>query len=243
MVAGVLAACASSSPSSGGGGVASGPVSAGQYRVQKGDTLYRIARRHGRSVDDLVRWNRLSNRHRIEVGQVLRVSPTGSAAGASTSAGRSAPSGTTAGRTPSSSPSSRGTASGSSRQTTAPLANLRLAWPAAGPVTKRFGAGNARGITITNTDGTPVSAAAAGTVAYAGSGLLGFGNLIILQHSGNYMTVYAHNRRLLVKEGQRVTQGQRIAEMGSSGASQVGLYFELRQDGKAIDPARALPAR
>ncbi|PWF23315.1 peptidoglycan DD-metalloendopeptidase family protein [Corticimicrobacter populi] len=239
MVAGVLAACASSSPSSG-GGAASGPVSAGQYRVQKGDTLYRIARRHGRSVDDLVRWNRLSNRHRIEVGQVLRVSPSGSASAA---AGRSPSSGSSAGRAPASTQGSRGAASGGSRQTTAPLANLRLAWPAAGPVTKRFGAGNARGLTITNTEGTPISAAAAGTVAYAGSGLLGFGNLIILQHSGNYMTVYAHNRRLLVKEGQRVTQGQKIAEMGSSGASQVGLYFELRQDGKAIDPARALPAR
>ena len=84
---------------------------------------------------------------------------------------------------------------------------------------------------------------AAGTVAYSGSGLRGYGHLVIVKHNASFLSIYAHNSKLLVKEGQRVTQGQKIAEMGNSDSKQVGLYFELRYDGQAVDPAGSLPSR
>jgi len=102
-----------------------------------------------------------------------------------------------------------------------------------------YNGSSSRGITIANVAGTPVVAAAAGTVMYANDGLRAYGNLIIIQHDANYLTIYAHNRKLLVKEGQKVAQGQRIAEMGATGSHQVALYFELRHNGQAVDPSGA----
>src|SRR5690606_15556142 len=104
-------------------------------------------------------------------------------------------------------------------------------------------AGGRPGIAIAASAGTPVRAAAAGRVAYVGSGLRGYGNMVILDHGGTFMTVYAHNRRLTVQEGARVSQGQQIAEMGNTDASQVALYFEVRHKGEPIDPLRILPPR
>jgi murein DD-endopeptidase MepM/ murein hydrolase activator NlpD len=100
---------------------------------------------------------------------------------------------------------------------------------------------DSKGVDIANAPGTPVVAAANGTVVYAGNGLRGYGNLLIIKHNANFLTAYAHNRALLVKEGQNVTQGQTIAEMGDSDSNRVALHFELRYDGKSIDPARYLP--
>lgn len=117
------------------------------------------------------------------------------------------------------------------------------AWPAAGPVVEGFDDAKSKGLAITGKPGDPVLAAADGRVVYAGSGLRGYGNLVIVKHNSTYLTAYAHNRSLLVKEDQVIRRGQKIAEMGSSDAERVQLHFEIRRQGKPIDPARLLPPR
>ncbi|MBR8061226.1 peptidoglycan DD-metalloendopeptidase family protein [Burkholderia dolosa] len=209
------------------------PVGPGFYRVERGDTLYKIARENRQSVQNLARWNQLTNPDAIEVGQVLRVAPP---PGTSTaSAPPTAGTGTT-GR-------SRPAPSAPVESAVKPAASIALIWPAAGNVVRTFDGSKSKGIDIANAAGTPVVAAAPGVVVYAGNGLRGYGNLIILKHNADYLTAYAHNRALLVKEGQSVTQGQTIAEMGSSDSDRVALHFELRYGGRSIDPARYLPAR
>jgi murein DD-endopeptidase MepM/ murein hydrolase activator NlpD len=217
----VLAACGSA------------PVGPGFYRVERGDTLTKIARSNRQPVSNLVRWNSISNPNAIEVGQVLRVAPPGGAASAS------APVRTTGGGNGGSS------APPPAAAIAPPRANvsISLIWPAAGTVVRAFDGGNSKGIDIANTAGTPVVAAAAGTVVYAGNGLRGYGNLVIIKHDADFLTAYAHNRVLLVKEGQAVTQGQKISEMGDTDNDRVALHFELRYGGRSIDPARYLPAR
>lgn len=227
----LLAACASK------------PAGPGYYRVVAGDTLSRIADRHGRSVSDLVRWNKLSNANQIDVGQLLRVAPPGS----NPSAGGWAPSSTSSSGPGTSPPATTSPASRVKPPPTVadktPAQRISLIWPASGKVTRNFNGSTSKGISISNAAGTPVNAAAAGTVAYSGSGLRGYGNLIILQHSDGFLTIYAHNRKLLVDEGQRVSQGQKIAEMGNSDASSVQLYFEVRYQGTPTNPTRLLPPR
>ena len=223
----LLAACASK------------PAGPGYYRVVAGDTLSKIADRHGRNVSDLVRWNKLSNANQIDVGQVLRVAPPGSRS----TTGRTGSSGPSAPPPPAeASPDSRVKAPPSVADK-APPQRIALVWPASGKVSRNFNGSTSKGISITNAAGTPVMAAAAGTVAYSGSGLRGYGNLIILQHSDGFLTIYAHNQKLLVDEGQRIRQGQKIAEMGSSDASSVQLYFEVRYQGTPTNPTRLLPPR
>lgn len=116
-------------------------------------------------------------------------------------------------------------------------------WPANGPLLGGFDEGRRKGLSIGGKAGDPVMAAAAGQVVYAGSGLRGYGNLVIIKHTGDFLTAYAHNQKLLVKEDQWVRRGQTIAEMGSSDSDRVQLHFELRKQGKPIDPATELPAR
>ena len=116
-------------------------------------------------------------------------------------------------------------------------------WPAAGPVTTVFDETKSKGLAIAGKAGDPVVAAADGRVVYAGSGLRGYGTLVIVKHNSTYLTAYAHNQALLVKEDQAVRRGQKIAEMGSSDAERVQLHFEIRRQGKPVDPARLLPAR
>ncbi|WP_088280358.1 peptidoglycan DD-metalloendopeptidase family protein [Ideonella sp. A 288] len=116
-------------------------------------------------------------------------------------------------------------------------------WPASGPVGGSFEEGRSKGLAILGKAGDPVLAAADGRVVYAGSGLRGYGNLVIVKHNSTYLTAYAHNQALLVKEDQPVRRGQKIAEMGSTDAERVQLHFEIRRQGKPIDPARLLPAR
>jgi lipoprotein NlpD len=121
--------------------------------------------------------------------------------------------------------------------------DLNWLWPAAGPVASGFEEGRSKGLAITGKAGDPVLAAADGRVVYAGSGLRGYGNLVIVKHNNTYLTAYAHNQTLLVKEDQVVRRGQRIAEMGASDADRVQLHFEIRRQGKPIDPAKLLPPR
>jgi lipoprotein NlpD len=124
-----------------------------------------------------------------------------------------------------------------------PDEDLNWAWPADGPLLSGFDEVNSKGLAISGKAGDPVLAAADGRVVYAGSGLRGYGNLVIVKHNSTYLTAYAHNRALLVKEDQVVRRGQKIAEMGSSDADRVKLHFEIRRQGKPIDPARLLPSR
>ena len=116
-------------------------------------------------------------------------------------------------------------------------------WPASGPVIGNFEEGKRKGLVIGGKAGDPIFAAADGRVVYAGSGLRGYGNLIIIKHNADYLTAYAHNQTLLVKEDQTVRKGQKIAEMGSTDADRVQLHFEIRKQGKPVDPARQLPSR
>ncbi|WP_204117338.1 peptidoglycan DD-metalloendopeptidase family protein [Paraburkholderia sp. C35] len=217
----------------------SAPVGPGFYRVERGDTLNKIARSNRTSVQSIARWNNLSNPDAIEVGQVLRVAPPPGTATASTGSARSS-----AG----SSGSASAGASSSSRSAAAdtpstPASSISLIWPASGNVVRSFDGNNSKGIDIANVAGTPVFAAAGGTVVYASNGLRGYGNLLIIKHNADYLTAYAHNRTLLVKEGESVQQGQKIAEMGDSDNDRVMLHFELRYAGRSIDPARSLPPR
>lgn len=115
-------------------------------------------------------------------------------------------------------------------------------WPATGRVVSSFDEGR-KGIDIAGRSGTPVLAAAAGKVMYAGSGIRGYGNLVIVKHTNNLLSAYAHNKTILVKEGQSVAKGQRIAEMGDSDADSIKLHFEIRQQGKPVDPTKFLPSR
>jgi lipoprotein NlpD len=117
------------------------------------------------------------------------------------------------------------------------------AWPATGPVVAPFDDARSKGLSIAGKAGDPVYAAADGKVVYAGSGLRGYGNLVIVKHNANYLTAYAHNQTLLVKEDQYVKRGQKIAEMGSTDTDRVQLHFEIRRQGKPVDPAKLLPPR
>lgn len=207
----------------------------GYYVVKRGDTLSKVAREHKQSLASLMRMNNISNPNRITVGQRLRVQG-GTAAPAATASASTGAAGS-AGSSKALPPRNASTAS------VAAPRNISLIWPAAGTSKRGVSAAHSQGVYITNSAGTPVKAAAAGKVIYSGDGLRGYGNLLIVQHANNFLTVYAHNRRLLVSEGQSVTQGQTIAEMGNTGASQVQLYFELRYNGKPVDAQRYLPKK
>jgi lipoprotein YgeR len=206
----------------------SAPVGPGFYRVERGDTLSKVARESRTSVSNIVRWNDLANPNAIEVGQVLRVAP---------------PSGSVTAAAPSSSPAPRASAGDSTAPAATPSSGISLIWPANGGVIRGFDGQNSKGIDIAGQSGTQVVAAAAGIVVYAGNGLRGYGNLLIVKHNADFLTAYAHNRALLVKEGQSVTQGQPIAEMGDTDTDRVMLHFELRYKGNSIDPSRYLPSR
>lgn len=201
-------------------------VAEGEYRVVKGDTLTQIARRHGQSVASLMRMNNLRDPNHIRVGQILRVQ-----GGTAPAATASPPSGGVVVSPPSASGGKPGAA---------PRA-IKLVWPAQGQSRRGTSSSTAQGIYIKANAGTPVKAAAAGQVAYAGDGLRGYGNMLIVRHDANFLSVYAHNDRLLVKEGARVSQGQQIATMGSTGTDAVQVYFELRYDGRPVDAMLYLP--
>lgn len=198
------------------------PAPAGFYRVRPGDTLYRIAVNHHQSVGNLVAWNKLPDPASINAGQLLRISPA--------------------------SPT-LATPPVSINKTVAPpakrpvSAGIALQWPVRGTLIGKFNGNSNKGIDIAGKAGDPVRAAASGTVAYAGKGIRAYGNLLIIKHGNDYLTAYAHNQTLLVKEGQAVKTGEQIATLGHSGTSRDMLHFELRQQGRAIDPLAVLPAQ
>ncbi|MGF6542519.1 peptidoglycan DD-metalloendopeptidase family protein [Paraburkholderia youngii] len=228
------------------------------YRVRRGDTLARVAQRHHISVKQLQAWNGLKASARLKPGQVLHVaSPetvravkVANAAAAAKAAARAA--------APSDSQATAPTSAQASTQSAAPApdaaevrqvtqetrrhaSSVTLAWPAAGSVVEAFQPGETRGIEIGGKAGDPVRAAADGKVMYAGTGLNSYGSLIIVEHNKDFLTAYSHNRKLLVKMGDIVRKGQQIAEMGDENNSRVSVGFEVRHDGKPVDPLRYLP--
>ncbi len=210
----------------------------GYYTVKPGDTLIRIGMDHGQSGRDIARWNKIDNPNLIEAGQVLRVVPPTQEVVATR------PSTTPTGASPSAAPTSAPVAPAPS-STPAPVAAeeaVSFQWPARGNLISGFDETKNKGLDIGGKVGDPVMAAADGRVVYAGAGLRGYGNLIILKHNNTYLTAYAHNQTLLVKEDQVIKRGQKIAEMGNSDADQVKLHFEIRRQGKPVDPAKYLSA-
>jgi lipoprotein NlpD len=228
----------------------------GFYTVRSGDTLIRIGLDHGQSSRDLARWNNLDNPNRIEVGQVLRVVPPAGAAAVAKavpqSSVSSAPTPALAPLPPAAdkpAPQAAAAASApaapasSAAPAVSPEDDISWIWPSSGPVLAGFDEVKNKGLDIGGAAGDPVLAAADGRVVYVGAGLRGYGNLIILKHNNTYLTAYAHNQTLLIKEDQTVRKGQKIAEMGSSDADRVKLHFEVRRQGKPVDPSKYLPPR
>lgn len=220
----------------------------GYYTVKQGDTLTKIGLESGQSYRDLARWNGLENPNRIEIGQVLRVSPPEEPAVTKpVSTVQVNPSPLPAAglaSVPAPAKPTPSLASTPAASATTVEDEISFAWPAKGELLDGFDeAKNRKGVDIGGASGDPVLAAADGKVVYADAGLRGYGKLIILKHSSLYLTAYAHNQTLLVKEDQMVKKGQKIAEMGSTDADRVKLHFEVRKQGKPVDPARYLPGR
>ena len=214
----------------------------GYYTVKPGDTLIRIGMDNGQSGRDIARWNKLENPNLIEAGQVLRVVPPVQEVTVARPATAAS-----AANVPASAPSSVASSTGVSTASAsiAPTASedsISFQWPARGNLISGFDEAKNKGLDIGGKAGDPVLAAADGRVVYAGAGLRGYGNLIILKHNNTYLTAYAHNQTLLVKEDQVIKRGQKIAEMGSSDADQVKLHFEIRRQGKPVDPAKYMSA-
>jgi len=237
----------------------------GYYTVRPGDTLLRIALDNGQNWRDVARWNGLDDPNHIEVGQTLRIQPPdqnvanangvvtrpvalGGAKPADIGAKPSTPASGAAG--------AAGAASGAASGAATPVAAApprpprdggddepNFAWPATGPLLAAFDDQRSKGLDIGGKKGDPVYASADGRVVYAGANLRGYGNLVIIKHNASYLTVYAHNDVLLVKEDEGVRRGQKIAEMGNTDSEQVELHFEVRKQGKPVDPAKLLPAR
>jgi len=194
--------------------------------VRKGETLFSIAWRYGKSTRDIARWNRLGDGSLIFPGQVLMLH--GPAAS-----------------------SRRSTASTTTRRDPKPLPSIpsqpspKWSWPAKGLININFGSkpGTGTGVLINGRAGQPIYAAASGHVVYAGSGLIGYGKLIILKHNDTYLSAYGYNASLLVKEGDQIKKGQKIATMGEGPERKPRLHFEIRRNGMPVNPRQYLPAR
>lgn len=206
------------------GGQSSYWSNAETHVVRKGETLYSISWRYGKDPDDVARWNRLGDGSLIYPGQVIRLTPPGSSGSGSTTA---------------------------SRPAAKPLPQIpaqpspKWSWPTAGRIDVEFGAkpGPGTGVLINGKAGQPIVAAASGRVVYAGSGLIGYGQLIILKHNETYLSAYGYTASLLVKEGQEVKTGQKIATMGEGPERKPRLHFEIRRNGQPVNPRPFLPAR
>lgn len=207
------------------------PAPPGHYRVEAGDTLYKIAFDHGLDFQSLVEWNGLANPDHIEAGALLRLTPPKAVV---TVKSLSPPAGVTRRPLPA--------------EPTQPPSLPKdgppdhWAWPCRGQLLTRFDAGLGKGIDIAGTRGQFVQAAAAGRVVYTGSGLRGYGKLIIIRHGRTLLSAYAHNARILVREGQDVARGQIISEMGDTDTDRIKLHFEIREFGKPVDPLNYLPS-
>ncbi len=234
----------------------------GAYTVRKGDTLYSIAWRYSLDYRDLARLNNIDSRYLIYVGQTLRLRSDLPAVTKTSPAGASLPlvakplngnnpGGDTARAAGNSSkapvsvkpPEPSVTVKAPIKPPVVPSSALTWRWPAQGPLLNGFSSTATKGINIAGKAGDPVIAAGPGRVVYAGDGLRGYGILVIINHNQEFLSAYAHNSRVFVKENDMVNGGDKIAEVGSSGASRDMLHFEIRRDGQPVDPLRYLPKR
>ncbi|SDC07767.1 lipoprotein NlpD [Cupriavidus sp. YR651] len=269
-LAAILAACANSpmpapvvdrtSTSGGQAAASTEPAPPGYYRVKRGDTLYRIALENGQSYRDVAGWNNIANANQIEVGQLLRVVPPSADVNAApgvatvpvapgtvqsqpidaarpvgTPVTASVPPATQAGAA-----SAPATATPPASAAAAPAADIHLAWPASGQLVGKFDDKGNKGIDIAGKKGDSVMAADEGRVIHVGP-LRGYGNLVIIKHNDTYLTAYGYNDKVVVAEQSTVRKGQKIAEMGNSDTDRVKLHFEVRKNGKPVDPMRYLP--
>ncbi len=237
------------------------PVYWGRHVVQRGETLYSIAWRYGRDYRELGNANGIGPPWHLKAGQVLRLdlrgkvvattrtktsTQTKNTSKAATSSNRPVavprPTAASAPRPAVTRQSEKHTPLASRTQT---VARVNWRWPHLGTVIAKYSSSGKvnKGIDIAGQPGDAVRAAASGNVVYAGNGLLGYGNLIIVNHNEHYLSAYAHNRKILVQEGEDVKAGQVIAELGSSGAERPKLHFEIRKDGNPVNPAHYLPQR
>ncbi|CAG9272886.1 M23 family metallopeptidase [Paraburkholderia unamae] len=237
----------------------------GFYRVKPGDTLTRIAKANGQKPATLINWNKLPADGKIQIGQLLRVAPSAAVAAASSpgaplppilplssgSSGSSVPPVAGAATAPAATPAtvvSPGApkavaakpAAKPAAATAAERPSARFIWPIEGSVAQPF-KGKSKGVVIAGPAGQQVKAAAAGRVVYAGSGMKAYGKLVIVRHDAHLLTAYGRNGKLLVKEGETVKQGQAIATSGTDGAGISTLMFEVRENGKPVDPLASLP--
>lgn len=201
----------------------------GYYRVKKGDTLARIALDNGQAPRDVIQWNKAANPsfnpNVIEVDDLIIIkAPAGSKPAKLAEKKPAADKPDVSSSTPD-----------PVKTEIVAEPGIRLSWPAKGKVTGEFNETN-KGIDIAGKVGEPVLAASDGKVVYAGNSLRGYGNLVIVKHDNTYLTAYAHNSKLLVKEGDAVRKGQRIAEMGDTDTTAAKLHFELRVNGKPVNP-------
>jgi lipoprotein NlpD len=218
--------------------------------VKRGDTLYSIALEHGHDYRDVAQWNSLDDPTKLRIGQTLRVAPPEERAvvlGAAPSSGRieSHPLGAPPGQKPAE-PKPAGQPPAAQKPPTREEPRLeaqplQFLWPAKGKLLSGFASGRQKGIDIEGKVGDPVIAAAAGRVTYVGSGIPGLGKLVVIRHDQGFITVYAHNKDIVVKEQQQVSRGQKIAEVGASDAERPKLHFQIRKGSSAVDPLLYLP--
>ncbi len=235
--------------------VSASPSARLYHTVRKGDTLYSIAWSYGIDYKDVAAWNNIRAPYRIYPGERLRLTVRPTRRTGATRAGARRDSAKTrppAVKSANSGPGSRQSRSRREQAWAKPAPSVKKSgaraakrvtwtWPAQGDLLRGFSQTGGKGVDIAGKLGQPVYAAGDGRVVYSGSGLLGYGKLIIVKHDKNYLSAYAHNHRILVSEGDKVASGQRIAQMGRTGADRVKLHFEIRRDGKPVDPLRYLP--
>jgi len=205
-----------------------------QHIVSKGETLYSIAWQYGYDVRDIARWNRIRAPYTIYPRQKIQLKPIK----VSRSRKPIKPS-----RAKPAKQSTNRAVKQSTKSKTAK--KISWQWPTKGKIIETYSARDSgkKGVDIAGRKGQRVYAAAGGQIVYSGNGLRGYGKLIIIKHNDTFFSAYAHNNRLFVKEEQKVNKGQHIADMGSSEASRVMLHFEVRRNGKPVDPLRYLPKR
>ncbi len=222
------------------------PAGPGYYRIRRGDTIYSIAWRYGLDYREFAAWNHIRSPYQIHPGQYLRVvGPTASSRTAESSA-------VTRQAQENKSqlaivPERKKAPEGRAASTTESHSSLKLnwQWPTNGKVRTTFEKGDhsRKGVVLSGRLGQGITAAESGTVVYSGSGLIGYGKLIIIKHNKNYLSAYGHNQKLLVKEGDRVKKGTHIADMGKNGSGNVVLHFEIRRNGVPVDPLSLLPRK
>jgi len=236
------------------------------YTVKRGETLYGIALDHGLDYRELAEWNGMSNPNVIRIGDTLRLRAPASAA-ASEGAVQVRP--VTSAGAVESRPLGAGASAATKKPDEATIARIEprppelkhkpeappaappgdddekvdWSWPVSGKIVARFTDPGNKGVDISAKLGDPVHASAPGRVVYSGSGLRGYGKLVIIKHNQTYLSAYAHNNQILVKEGQNVAKGQKIGEVGATDTDAPKLHFEIRRLGKPVDPLKFLPER